>query len=163
MAHLRFSSRSSHTLRHRAFRYGFLVLLFFIALSRGSTAQSAKQVASNDVLALTGQLHLISAYGPPGFGETPKIDSRVHYLVLYTKDQVSLPCGPNDLPTDSTVCPTTKKLQLVFDLGVDPRAQVKASRFIGRRVTVRGTLQHASTAAESTPIVIWVKSIVLAP
>ena len=134
-----------------------------VALVKGSAAQSDKQVMSNDERTLTGQLHLISAYGPPGFGETPKIDSRVHYLVLHTKDQVSLPCGPNDLPTDSTVCPTTKQLQLVFDLGVDPRAHVKASQFAGRKVTVKGTLQHASTAAESTPIVIWVKSIVPVP
>lgn len=161
MAHLRSLSRSSHTLRQRACcGCGFPLLLFFIALSVGSSAQSAKQAESNGELALTGQLHVISSYGPPGFGETPKVDSRVRYLVLYTKVQVSLPCGRNDLSTDSTACPTTKKLQLVFDLGADPRAQVKASRFIGRKVTVRGTLQRASTAAESTPIVIWVESIV---
>ena len=163
MAHLRFSSRSSNGLRQRIGRFGFLLFLCLVASISGSAAQSNKPTMSNDERTLTGQLHLISDYGPPGFGETPKIDSRVHYLVLYTKDQVALPCGPNDLPTDSAVCPTTKKVQLVFDLGVDPRAQVKASRFAGKRVTVRGTLQHASTAAESTPIVIWVKSIVPAP
>jgi hypothetical protein len=163
MAHLRFSFRSSDKFLQRICRFGVLLLVCLVVFVRGSVAQSDKQIASNDERTLTGRLHLISAYGPPGFGETPKIDSRVHYLVLYTRDEISLPCGPNDLPTDSTVCPTTKKLQLVFDLGADPRAQVKANRFAGKSVTVRGTLQHASTAAESTPIVIWVKSIVPAP
>lgn len=163
MAHPRSSSRSSHKIHKIVCRAGFVLLLSLIGSMRGSIAQSEKHAISNNKQMLTGQLHLISTYGPPGFGETPKIDSRIHYLVLYTKTRVSLPCGPNDLPTDSTVCPTTKRLQLIFNLGEDPLAQTKANRYVGKRVSVTGTLQHASTAAESTPIVIWVKSIVLAP
>lgn len=164
MAHLRSSSRSSQKLLQIVCRAAFLLLLSLSALMRGAIAQSEKQhTISTEKQTLTGQLHLISDYGPPGFGETPKVDSRVHYLVLYTKAPVSLPCGPNDLPTDSTVCPTTNRLQLIFDLGKDPLAQTKANRYVGKRVSITGSLQHASTAAESTPIVIWVKSIVLAP
>ncbi len=86
MAHLRSSFRSGHELHHIVYKAVFLLLLFLSASMRGAIAQSEKQqTVPIDKQTLTGQLHLISAYGPPGFGETPKIDSRVHYLVLYTK------------------------------------------------------------------------------
>lgn len=160
MAQLRFSFRSSnHQPRQVVCSMGVVLFLSLVGLISSSPAQSKIHTVSSGTQTLAGKLHLISSYGPPGFGETPKIDSRVDYLVLYTKTLVSLPCGPNDLLTDSTVCPTTKKLQLIFDLGKNPRAQIEAKRYVGKRVCVTGTLQHASTAAESTPIVIWVKSI----
>jgi hypothetical protein len=163
MVHLRSLFRSSQVF-NALIRTALTVVLFLGLPTLNLIAQSdTSHAVETESRTFIGQLRLVSMYGPPGFGENPKVDSRVHYLVLHIKAPVSLPCGPNDLPTDSTVCPKTDKLQLIFDVGVDPLAQKKAGRYVGKRISVTGSLQHASTAAEATPIVLWVKSIAVAP
>ena len=135
-----------------------IAVLFVIFFSLLSVAKQNDRV---DVL--QGVLQSVRTLGPPGYGETPKKDSRVRYLVLKTEQPVFIPCGPNDLPKGSSDCPSTLRLKLLFDIGVDPKSEIRAARFVGKRVKVTGHLERWSTAADYTPIVIWVDTVKIQP
>jgi hypothetical protein len=130
----------------------------FISIFSDMPSASSSKIPNSDSR-IEGALYVVNTFGPPGFGETPKMDSKVQYLELRTQSPVSTPCGPDDLAPDDTVCPTSSKIQLHFDIGINPKSEIKAGRLVGKHVFVTGHLEHWSTSGDYTPIVMWVTSI----
>jgi len=151
------NSASSVTSIDSAGRWLTLAITVLLFVTLCNSASMAKQNDHVDVL--RGVLQSVRTFGPPGYGETPKKDSRVRYLVLKSEQPVFIPCGPNDLPKGSSDCPSTLRLKLLFDIGIDPTSEARAARFVGKQVKVTGHLERWSTAADYTPIVMWVDSI----
>jgi hypothetical protein len=104
---------------------------------------------------LQGTIRLIHGYGPPGYGEDPKHDAHVSYWAL----EVSVPV--NTPSTDSEFgCDPAKRLKLFFpNMALARLSDLPAAKWKDHAVTIHGTLHHADTAGEMTPIYIDVTSI----
>ncbi len=100
------------------------------------------------VVSLSGIVVYVKAYGPPGFGETPRTDAHEDYYGLKLDAPLCTIANPAmDEPAESSVT----VLQMLF-----------ASRHpltAGMRITVKGSLSHAETGHHHTLVMIDVKSV----
>jgi hypothetical protein len=87
---------------------------------------------------LTGAMRMASGYGPPGFGETPKIERKEAYALLRLDAPVCISGGSE---TNEDVA-AIRAFQLVSRPG---RPFDRA--LLGSRVAVTGTLYHRVSAA----------------
>jgi Domain of unknown function (DUF4431) len=104
------------------------------------------------VVELTGTVVLDEYFGPPGFGEDPKTDSRELYAILVLDAPVSVEGVPGDL-IDKTY-PDVRRVQLVR--GADDRP---FSPYQGMHVVVSGTLYGRHTGHHHTDVLLIVQSI----
>jgi len=63
---------------------------------------------------VTGALRQLRGYGPPGWGETRKIDTRFTYLVIELAKPLNIPCTSKRPELKSVECRSTKELELFF-------------------------------------------------
>lgn len=75
-------------------------------------------------------------YGPPGFGETPKIDRKVVDYILVLDHKIDIEASKHVNPAEGV-----SEIQLFLPYNNNPLAKKMG------RVEVRGTLENASTAA----------------
>ncbi len=98
---------------------------------------------------LTGTVQHVRAYGPPGFGETPKQDAREDYDGLKVDTPVCTVQSANGSEEAESGVPV---LQMLFS-GRRPAFRPN------QRVTVTGTLFHQDTGHHHTVVLIDVASI----
>ena len=98
---------------------------------------------------LTGRVVYRTFYGPPNYGESPKIDRRETQDILLLDSAVDVVATGND-PTDQTER-GVKSITLVLDHST--------RHLIGKRVIVEGTLFHAHTGHHHTHVLMSVSSI----
>ncbi|HEY1722536.1 MAG TPA: DUF4431 domain-containing protein [Magnetospirillaceae bacterium] len=102
------------------------------------------------VVTLTGKITSHFAWGPPGYGEDPKHDAKEGYIALDLDrpicvtgmDDGFLQDPENDL----------KRLQLLYY----PDSYPFKKKWLGKRVSVTGTLFHAISGHHRTPVLITV-------
>src|SRR5260370_29724887 len=99
---------------------------------------------------LTGRVVYRTFYGPPGYGENPKTDSRETQDILLLDSPVDVIATGNDPLTDQTERRVTR-ITLVIDHSI--------KRLIGKRVIIEGTLVHAHTGHHHTKVLMDVSSI----
>ncbi|HKM62946.1 MAG TPA: DUF4431 domain-containing protein [Acidisphaera sp.] len=94
---------------------------------------------------LTGSVQREQTYGPPGYGETPSRDAKEITYFLQLSAPICVQRGEgSDEPAESGV----QRLQIAF-LNMEPDP-----RIAGRRVSITGTLFHATTAHHMTPVLV---------
>ena len=111
---------------------------------------------------LSGTIRLIHGYGPPGWGETKKIDQKFTYLVIDLPKPINIPCTPERPEWASSDCAATNRLRLFFSSsrsGDKLEPEVTANKMIGRLATLTGKLDRRSTVGEMTPIYITITKI----
>jgi len=113
-------------------------------------------------ITLYGVIKEIHAYGPPGFGETPKTDSRVTYLIIQLPKAINTDCTPERPEWKDSDCAATDKIHLYFSMTADgspSELERLAGRFKGKRVSVTGKLSRSVSVAQFTPLVLDVTAI----
>ena len=132
-------------------------LFLFISLFAFGIAQAQVIMETADrPVTLTGVIRLIHGCGPPGWGETRKIDQKFTYLVIDLPKPINTPCTPGRPEWALTECRSTRQLELFFSSSSADELELTAKKMTGRRVTLTGTLQRQVAPAEMTAIYIEV-------
>jgi hypothetical protein len=135
-------------------------VLLFISLCAFEIARAQVMMEPADrPVTLTGVIRELHAYGPPGWGETKKIDQRFIYLVMDLPRQINIPCAQGRSESASIECRSTRQLELFFSSNSADELELTAKKMRGRRVTLTGTLQRQIAPAEMTAIYIEVTAI----
>jgi hypothetical protein len=98
---------------------------------------------------LSGRVVLATFFGPPGYGEDPKRDTRERYGLLQLRRPICVGGRPGDDVNGDTE-QDVRAVQLVFN---DGRA---VRRLVGRRVSLSGTLFHQHTGHHHTAVLLSV-------
>ena len=104
------------------------------------------------MVAIQGSVSLIPAYGPPGFGEDPRHDAREDYLALTLDTPVCMTASSKP-QTEDVAEGDIKAVQLVFP---NSEAFRRAKHWIGRRISVTGSLYHGFTGHHHTTVLLKV-------
>lgn len=103
-----------------------------------------------DPVALTGKVTFKTFYGPPNYGENPKTDSRETQAILVLVKPICVEAGPG---INEEREKGQRKVTLVPSAGFNP------PRYLGKVVTVEGTLFHAHTGHHRTPVLMQTMGI----
>ena len=98
------------------------------------------------VVDLRGRLIATVRYGPPNYGENPNSDERVRVWLLRLSKPLDM-CSDQNGDRISGV----REVQVFF--------QHDASKFRGKLVRVRGSLEEATLGPEFTKVVMYARSI----
>lgn len=109
---------------------------------------------------LDGVLIERKVYGPPGYGETPSKDTRTTILVLRLSHAIDVEPLPNATATETPDLDAVKSAREV-QLFISPSKRIDSEQFVGRTVTVVGTLHESITAMQYTKV--WVEAEKLFP
>jgi hypothetical protein len=95
---------------------------------------------------LTGTIHLKTFYGPPNFGEDPKTDAKERQAILHLAKPLCTVETDND-PAE----------QNQMEVTLAPMGKVSLKSFIGKKVTVTGSLYSATSGHHHTPVLIAIE------
>jgi hypothetical protein len=121
------------------------------AAALSAQAQRKQFHYDTEKVALTGKVIARTFFGPPGFGEDPKTDSRESQYILVLDMPIDVVGTPGENETERGV----KQITLVV---LDFKA-IPIRPWLRQRVTVEGTLFHAITGHHHTKVLITVSSI----
>ncbi len=107
-------------------------------------------------VSLVGTLHQETHWGPPGFGESPKTDTKFIAWILMVDQPIQFRLGdegsgPKDL--------STRRIQLQ-SLSDMPMASIK--KMVGKKVVASGPLYAATTGGDVTPVIVSSEMVRLA-
>ena len=109
---------------------------------------------SPPTIVLKGILESKSEWGPPGFGETPRLDSRVSIFVLkLDKPRTARELG---LQSDKKDGEIYKEIQLWCDSALFPRCQEALRKSKGRRIAIGGQAAFAVEPTDYSPVTLRV-------
>jgi hypothetical protein len=103
-----------------------------------------------DTVRITGTYARHLYYGAPGFGEDPKHDEKEVGFYLELPTPICTAPGADDVDIAKT---GLRRIQLVLDGQKD---YDRLRPFLGKRVTLRGTLFGAITGHHHTPVLLSV-------
>ena len=127
-----------------------LTILFIMLFPAGAAlAQSNCASYEPAVTSLEGRLASAVAFGPPGYGETPKEDTREHYLVVMFGRPLCVSRGEDEVDEAENAF---ARVQLVYS------GNTKGLKS-GARVRVTGKLFHAHTGHHHTAVLIDVSEL----
>ena len=137
---------------------------FSILLQRASVGQNCPSPAAvyrydPSASKLEGTLSKRQVFGPPGYGESPRIDSKAAIFVL------KLRCPIDVEPEPDAKAPYNSNLNYVraiteIQLLLDGKDQVLfAKRHLGKDAVVRGKLEEGVTAGEYTKVTLQVEQL----
>ena len=126
-----------------------LVALVFLAAGRPLGAEPCLRYAP-DTVQIAGTLSRHTFYGAPGFGEDPKHDAKETGFYLDLAAPVCRAVGRDDGDVAKT---GIRRIQLVLDAAGYDRLRP----FLGKRVTLRGTLSGAITGHHHAPVLLDVE------
>ncbi len=115
-------------------------------------------------LALAGVITEVHGYGPPGYGENKKTDSRITYWILELQTAITTPCTPERPEWAAMDCKAAKRLKLFFPIppeGNDLEHVAKTMK--DHRVLITGIVHRRDTLGEITPIYMNVTNIQAVP
>lgn len=100
---------------------------------------------------LVGTVAVETFYGPPGYGESPETDSKERQAILHlAKPLCTLASGDDPAEQDQV------KVTLA------PMGKLNLRQFVGKMVTVRGSLFHAVTGHHHTKVLVRLTKPLLA-
>jgi hypothetical protein len=99
------------------------------------------------IVSIRGRLARHTFYGAPGFGEDPRHDAKEVGFYLELPTPICTVSGGDQIDRARD---DIRRVQLVLDAA----GYARLRRFLGQRVTLRGTLFGASTAHHHTPILL---------
>jgi hypothetical protein len=125
-----------------------LVLIAALALLPPPSAASGECFRYEpDAVNITGTLARHMFYGAPGFGEDPEHDEKETGFYLELAVPLCTVAEQDDIDRPLT---GIRRVQLVLDAA----GYARLRPFLGRRVTLRGTLFGAITAHHHTPVLL---------
>jgi hypothetical protein len=95
---------------------------------------------------LTGVIQTRVDPGPPNYGEDPKTDSKEEHLYLHLDRAVCVDANPSNY---EEAVPDTKLMEMAYFV-----KEPFQHEWLGKHVSVTGTLFHAITAHHWTPALI---------
>lgn len=101
-------------------------------------------------IALTGKVIRKTFYGPPNYGETPKTDLRETQAILVLPKPICIDAGSGINEEAEKV---QRNVTLLPSAGFDP------SRYLGKVVTVEGTLFHSHTGHHHTTVLMQTSGV----
>ena len=108
------------------------------------------------VIELQGRLTTVVRYGPPGFGDNPESDERLHVPLVMLADARRF-CADPARPADTEAVEASQIQLSVAKYGAVP------ADLLDRDVLVTGTAMRAVSGYHFTPVVLSVASIRAAP
>ena len=102
-----------------------------------------------DTVGVTGTLARHMYYGAPGYGEDPKHDEKEVGFYLDLARPICMASGGDDVNVAKT---GIARIQLVLD----EKGYARLRPFLGKRITLRGTLFGAITGHHHTPVLLSV-------
>jgi hypothetical protein len=108
------------------------------------------------VSTISGTLTIKQFYGRPNYGETPEKDEKVSVYILKSAYPVTVIAAGNQ-PDGETA---NKTIRGVTEIQVYDRNQNKSlSAYLGKKITLKGTLIHAESGDHYTKILMQVWQI----
>jgi hypothetical protein len=125
--------------------------IFVVSLLSATCAMAADVYEYAVPVSLSGNLKLKTFYGPPGYGETPKVDTKENQFVLTLDRPIHV--VPKRGEKDSLDDPEdgVTEITLVSD------TSLKANQ--DHHVMASGTLFHAQTGHHHTQVLMELKNI----
>ncbi len=114
---------------------------------------------SAPMVALEGTIRSRRVWGAPGFGETPKQDSRTTIYLLRLKKPKTAGGLSLGAPSNREAAREYSEVQLFCDSTKFPRCAATVHSSVGRRVTVSGKVDFAVEPTDYVPITMEVLAI----
>jgi len=129
-----------------------LILIVFIGLI-GRVDASSMNDGTSSVVLLKGVVRSKTIWGPPGFGETPKLDSKITIYILKlherrTAKQLQLPDNEKNLGR------TFSEVQLRCDSATFLNCEAGLTESVGRKITVGGQTTNATEPTDFLPVIL---------
>jgi hypothetical protein len=149
----------------KAYLYSMILALFLVVKSeapaRSTTQNIGDNVVEDKVVTIEGCLMHKQVYGPPGFGETPHVDSKftVYYVALkkpMTPQQLNLVSGPRYRGDPGVKNYAQVQLYCGNDVAECDRFMEKHSN---RIILVRGTTAYALEPNDVFPVNMTVNAM----
>jgi hypothetical protein len=136
---------------------GLVTLLLWLGFA-GTIGASSSNEVSPSVIVLTGILKSRTEWGPPGWGETTKLDSKFAIFVLQLREprttrQLYLPDDGKDGEKRFA------EIQLWCDNTAFPQCEAALKKSLGHRITVSGQAAYAIEPADYLPVTLRVRLI----
>jgi hypothetical protein len=106
------------------------------------------------VVKVTGSIFTKEYFGPPNYGENPSTDSRERFYFIALDRPL---CVAGDRKGDQKAENTVKTMEMVYYPGTFQKI------WLGKHVSVTGTLFHAITAHHHSPVLITANETRLLP
>ena len=120
-----------------------LAFSLLLLLSSACCAASTCVKYEDPTVSLKGKVIVRTFFGPPGYGENPKADSKEQQALLVLDHAICV-----DASRDEEGATNEIEITLV------PIGNFGLSTFVGKRVTVKGSLFHANTAHHHTKVLM---------
>lgn len=131
----------------------FLLLSLLLLIARPTCAEEICHFEPT-VVELTGKLITKVFYGPPGYGENPKTDSKEKVAILQLTKPINVVAEKNDQFNETRN--GVKEVQLINI------KKIKLSTYLQRKVKLTGKLTSAVTGHHHTDMLIEIDSIEMA-
>ena len=105
------------------------------------------------VVELSGRIVIEHHYGPPNYGETPRIDTKVNSPVLHLDAPIAVVGSEQDDGLNSSPFSGVTRVELL------EAAPMSLKEFYGKHVTLRGTLFEPVTMHYHTQVVLTLKEV----
>ncbi len=155
--------------------FNLLSLLFFIAvgnINAGCNSLIAKMSQTiqtqekgqkwyryePEVVSLKGVLLMKSGYGPPNYGEDPRTDEKVKYIVLKLDNPINV---KGDLDQNSINLDTFRNISEIQLVLFSDQMRKDISGKINKKVLIKGTLFEKHTGHHYTDVLMIVQQIEL--
>jgi hypothetical protein len=140
----------------RTFASAILLLLYGVGLAAQDLIADPP---SAPIVALEGTIRSRRVWGPPGFGETPKQDSRTTIYVLKLKKPKRAAELSLRAPSSREPAKKYSEIQLFCDSVKFPRCEAAVRSSVGHEVTVSGKVDFAVEPTDYVPITMEVLAI----
>ena len=130
-----------------------IFFLLFVIIVFTSSLKSKGRVYhfTPDTVVLSGVLIEKMFYGPPGYGEHPKTDSKEYPFILKLSSPISVVAHPNDSINQTRI--NVKEIQTINFV------HIKLIDFLGKRIKVIGTLSSALIGHDHTDVLIKIITV----
>ncbi len=134
----------------------FVLLGLFGAAPQTTFAKDAQAVIvadNGDAIRLCGRIRQEMRWGPPGFGETPKLDAKRSVFILRLQRPAAFRHKSDaGQPVDQVL----SKVQISLP---SSESRLAVRRMTGRAVVLEGPVWSASSEGDVTPVVLQMTSV----
>lgn len=138
----------------------WLLIVGYLLFTSSLSAQRAIVEPTDRPVALAGLLLMEHTYGPPGYGENPRVDVKVSYLALQLSFEVTTVCTPQLPELAGIQCGSTNILRLEFPTNAEAAdLKEKARALVGHRVLLTGVLHRQESKSDYTAVYMDVAEV----
>ena len=136
------------------FTYLIISLILTIGVNADFSTSTMATYSFSNIHKISGDVEKIKVYGPPGYGETPEIDTKELAIILKLKKPISVICTDPEEEIDFDT--NASEIQLV---AFDFEDQINIAIKNHRQVMVKGEFFSAHTAHHVRKLLINVKHL----